>query len=217
MEAILDIVANPLILPIAVAMTAGALVYVLSRWSPAVCRLVALTACVWVLISTIALAGLGKVSFAWTWTELTETVSLSVDLAATQLGVLVAIAAAAFAVLVSFYALRAMAGEYWEGKFYAYLLWALGGACTVGLAGNLLVLLVGWEVVTLMLFLMINQGRGDAPAGAAKTYGVLGFADACLLMAVVLLATRDGGTANLMLTRGSMSVAGCWSRCRSAV
>ena len=41
----------------------------------------------------------------------------------------------------------------------------------VGLADNLLVLLVGWELVTVMLFLMINQGRGDARAGGAKAIG----------------------------------------------
>jgi formate hydrogenlyase subunit 3/multisubunit Na+/H+ antiporter MnhD subunit len=93
-----------------------------------------------------------------------------------------------------------MRGAYWEGKYYAYLIWALGGACIVGLAENLLVLLVGWEIVTLMLFLMINQGKGDAKSGGAKTYGILGFADACLLLAVALLATLDGGSANWSLS-----------------
>ncbi|KKL24731.1 hypothetical protein LCGC14_2412400, partial [marine sediment metagenome] len=89
-------------------------------------------------------------------------------------GMVAVIGSAAFALLVTIYSLRAMAGNYWEGKFYAYLTWALGGACIVGLAGNLLVLLVGWELVTLMLFLMINQGRDNAKSGAAKTYGILG-------------------------------------------
>ena len=49
---------------------------------------------------------------------------------------------------------------------------------------------------------MINQGKGDAKSGAAKTYGILGFADACLLLAVALLAALDGGSANWSLSAG---------------
>jgi formate hydrogenlyase subunit 3/multisubunit Na+/H+ antiporter MnhD subunit len=75
-------------------------------------------------------------------------------------------------------------------------------------ADNLLVLLVGWELVTLMLFLLINMGLGEARSGAAKAYGVLGFADACLLLAVALLVARPGGMENLSLSRGPVAVSG---------
>jgi len=42
-----------------------------------------------------------------------------------------------------------------------------------------------------MLFLMLNQGKAGAEVGAAKTYSILGFADACLLLAIVLMFTLD--------------------------
>ena len=206
MREIFDLLIHPLVSPVAVALILGALAYILSRWSPFVCRFLALLAGACVLACGLSLAGFPKITASWQWVQLTDSISLTVDLAWTGLGMLVLIAAAAFALLITFYSFRAMAGEYWEGKFYAYLIWALGGACIVALAGNLLVLVVGWELVTLMLFLMINQGRRDAKAGGAKTYGMLGFADGCLLLAVVLLAAMDGGSANWSLTRGAVTV-----------
>ncbi len=118
----------------------------------------------------------------------------------------VLLGSAGFALLICIYSLRAMAGHRWEGKFYAYVTWALAGAAIVAVADNLLVLLVGWELVTLMLFLLINLGTGEARAGAAKAYGVLGFADACLLLAVALLVARPGGMENLSLSRGPVAV-----------
>jgi len=207
MDRILDIVQHPLIMPIAVPLVMGALAYVLSRLLPRACGALALLAGAAVLAGGLALwqAG-GDVRFSFSWMSLTQDIQLNVDLARTTLGMVVLIGSAGFAVLVSIYSFRAMAGEYWEGKFYAYLIWALGGACIVALAGNLLVLLVGWEIVTLMLFLMISQGHGEARAVGAKAYGVLGFADACLLLAIVMLVAMPGGSVNLELSRPAVSV-----------
>ena len=142
----------------------------------------------------------------WDWLRLTSALTLTVELAVTPLGMIVVVGGAVCTLLITLYSMRAMAGQHWEGRFYAYTIATLAGVGVVGLAGNLLVLLVGWEIVTLMMFLMINQGKGDAKAGGAKAYGMLGFADACLLMAIVLLATCEGGAANLSLRRGPISV-----------
>jgi len=206
MSEFLRTMTGPLMLPISIALLGGTLAYVISRASPALCRLLALAGSAGALAAVLVVRG-GAAPFTWEWTKLTKTIALSVDLSHSVLGTLVAGGSAAFALLITVYSLRAMAGRYWEGKFYAYLLWALAGACIVALAGNLLVLLVGWEIVTLMLFLMINQGRGNAKAGAAKAYGMLGFADACLLLAVVLLMSLPDGSKNLSLAAGARSAA----------
>ncbi len=206
MDTIVEILVEPLILPIVVALTGGALAYAFSRWSPLVCKFLALVVGVWVLVRGIWIATYPSMKLSLTWAELTPEVFLAVDLYSTMLGMVVMIGSAAFSLLIAVYSFRAMAGHRWEGKFYAYLIWALGGACIVALAGNLLVLLIGWELVTLMLFLMVNLGRSGARSGAAKAYGVLGFADACLLLAVVLLISMEGGSANLSLMRGPVSV-----------
>ena len=211
MDELLNNVNHPLVLPIVTGMGLGVLAYVLSRWSALACKVLALAAAVallWLGILTLD----APATFNWKWvtlvegTEKTKEVAFGFDLARTTLGMLVYFAAAGFALLVVIYSLTAMKGGYWEGKFYTYLIWALAGTCMVGLAGNLVVLLVGWEIVTLMLFLMINQGRGDAKGAAAKAYGMLGFADACMLLGVGLLVAY-GGTAALSLTRAPMAVA----------
>ena len=197
----------PLMLPVALALAGGVLVYLLSRISRTLCKLLALVVSLGVFVAGGSIiSGAMDRSFTWEWLSLTKEISFSVNLVPTVLGMTVLVGAAIFATLITIYSFRAMAGSYWEGKFYAYLLWALGGACIVALAGNLLVLFIGWELVTLMLFLMVNQGAGDAKAGGAKAYGVLGFADACLLLALALLAAMDGGSANWSLTRGPVVV-----------
>ena len=196
-----EIVQDPLMLPIVVALLAGALAYLCSRVSPLACKLLAVVGSALVLWCGIAIAALPQgLVFRKEWFSLTKDIAFVVELSPSPLGMVVLIGGAAFSLLITIYSLRAMAGEYWEGKFYAYLIWAMAGSCIVALAGNLLVLLVGWELVTVMLFLMINQGRRGAEAGGAKTYGILGFADACLLLAVALLVV-EGGTDNLALTR----------------
>ncbi len=196
---------DPAVLPITAAMLAGAVAYVLSRSQPVVCRFLGLIGAAATLGFATAIAQSPPGDFSVLWFQLAGDVSLAVELGPSALGMIVVIGSAVFSLLVAIYSVRAMAGQYWEGKFYAYLLWALGGACIVGLAGNLLVLLVGWEIVTLMLFLMVNQGRRDAKAGAAKAYAILGFADACLLLAIVLLAGQPGGSANWSLSGPAVS------------
>jgi len=197
---------NPLVGPIVLALAAGAVAYVASRVAPLQGKVLALAAGAVMLLGGVMIArGPADQAFSCTWVDLGANVTLTVDLACTPLGMIVLIAAAAFALLITVYSFSAMAGEYWEGKFYAYLIWALAGTAIVALAGNLLVLLVGWELVTLMLFLMINQGKGDARSGAAKAYGVLGFADGCLLLAIALLIGQ-GGTKALSLTAAPIAV-----------
>ena len=73
---------------------------------------------------------------------------------------------------------------------------ALGlGVCAIGAfyANDLFFLLLCWEVLTLLLYLLINLGSEDyAPAGATKTFTLLGFSDCALLLGVVLVLTTQG-------------------------
>ncbi len=192
---------GPMAMPITLAMAAGLLAYVLSRWQPALCKLLALLGTAGVLVCGLVILNPANQAFEPVqFASLTKDVSLTVELSYSRLGMVAVIGGAGFALLIAIYSLRFMAGQYWEGKYYAYLLWTLGGACVVGLAGNLFVLLVGWEIVTLMLFLMVNQGRRGSEAGGAKAYAMLGFADACLLLGIALLAAQPGGSANWSLS-----------------
>ncbi len=200
-----DLVANPLVWPLVMLLAAGTVAYVAARRVVPLCRALSVLGAGLTLVSGAVILGTAPPVRAL-WADLGGGLVLSLELAQSRLGMTVFIASGVFALLIAVYSLRALRGAADEGRFHAFLLWALAGACTVALAGNLLVLLVGWEIVTLMLFLMMNQGKDDAPAGAAKTYAVLGFADACLLLAIALLAAQPGGSANLSLTRGPVAV-----------
>ena len=207
MNEILDFLCQPLVLPMTIALAAGVAAYVLSRW-PVAAKALALAAAVGVLVAAVGIAGLGpnKSAKTWQWIDLGAGLELNLELAATTLGMVVLFGAAGFALLITIYSFRAMAGHPYEGKFYACVALTLGGASIVALAGNLIVLLVGWELVTLMLFLMVGQGGKRAGAAAAKTYGILGFADACLLLAVALLIGAKG-TGSLSFASGPVSIA----------
>ena len=202
-----DLALNALVQPVVITLVTGAIVYLVSRQLTAACKYLSLLASAAVLTVGVVMICENPAPLHWVWAkELAKDVSFSVDLAISPLGLLVVIASAAFAFLIAIYSFRDTAGTPREGKFHAYLIWALGGACLVGLAQNLLVLLVGWEIVTLMLFLLINLGRAEARRGAAKAYGILGFADACLLLAVALLIAMPGGTDNLVFPKSPISV-----------
>ncbi len=177
--------------PILVVLAFGVAAYLFSRIIPVVGKVLTLAAGVWVIAMGVRIAACVPVDFAPLFSLDLGRVVLDVRFSATYLGSLAAIGAAAFTILIALYSFRHMAGQYWEGKFYAYLIWALAGACMVGWAGNFFVLLIGWELVTLMLFLMLNQGKAGCEAGAAKTYAILGFADACLLLGVALMFALD--------------------------
>ena len=108
---------DPLVLPIAIALLGGAVAYVLAALgrgpapaATAACKVVALAASTAVLVAALSILRLSKAAFQWTWATLGSEVSLRLDLAATPLGMVVTIGAAGFAVLITVYSFRAMAG-----------------------------------------------------------------------------------------------------------
>jgi len=73
------------------------------------------------------------------------------------------------------------------GRHTALILLAGSGSAMALLADDLLVLIMGWETVTLALFFLSISGRDDAGAGAAKAYVLLEVGDLALILGAVLL------------------------------
>jgi len=84
------------------------------------------------------------------------------------------------------------------GRYFAWLLFAVAGANGVLLADNLLLLVICWEIVTLMLFLLAISGRDEGAEGAAKAFTMLGLGDLALIVGVILIGVSnlDAGHAN---------------------
>ncbi|MBL7139730.1 MAG: hypothetical protein ISS74_02340 [Planctomycetes bacterium] len=118
---------------------------------------------------------------------------------ADALSTLVVLAAAGIAFLVTLYSVRAMAEHPRAPVFFAWVLWTVAAVLTAALANNYLLLVVAWEVATVGLYLLVSMGHPRGRAGAMKTFAILGFADVCLLLGVVMLVHTQGVMNSLSL------------------
>lgn len=187
---------SPMAWALATTAVGGLVAYVLSRRAPTVSQVVAFLCSVAVLWLT-----------AYVWSQPHETWEplraapwwlapyLRLDLRVgvvearflpTPLGNLVALGSAFFGCIVSLYALASMARHAERGRFAAFALWTLTGSLVVAWADNVFLFLLGWETVTLMLYLMVNT-QCKAAQAAEKSFGILGFADLAMLVAMAFL------------------------------
>ena len=117
---------------------------------------------------------------------------LGVDLALTPLSRFILLFATGFGLLVGLYSVSYKAGTGREREYYAFFLFALGGAAGVLAADHLIVLLVFWEIVSVSLYFLVATGGPDSTAGATKTLAMLGGGDGCLLLGIGLLWLAGG-------------------------
>lgn len=189
-EFINTVLGQPPLTAVAICLALGLVAYLFSRIAPLVSFLCVLAAALGVAYAAFVMNATGlltnDIRLFGDGISLGP-VSLSLNFSSTFLGALVVGGSVFFTVLIAIYCAGYLAKTNWQGKAYAYMTWALAGCCLVGWAGSFLVLLLGWELVTLMLYLLLNPGTRGSEAGAAKTLGLLGFTDQCLLLAVVLM------------------------------
>ncbi len=100
-----------------------------------------------------------------------------------------AILVAAIGALVVLYAAYYLAPADPPGRFFATLLAFMGAMLGVVLAGNLIVLVVFWELTSVTSFLLIGfwKHRADARQGARMALAVTGAGGLCLFAGVLLL------------------------------
>jgi len=193
---------------IALPAATGVLCWVLGRRSGKVGLWIALLAAV----ATAAMAwkaytGLPR-SLDWSWLNVAG-FSLGLVLKPSLLSALIAVAVAGFTALILLYSVGYLGSSVDAARYSAYVLWTLSGSLMALYADHLLVLLIGWEVVTLMLFLLVNLGGTEAAAkGAMKSFVVLGLADGAILAAFALL-WATGAVPHLLLSeipRGGLPI-----------
>jgi len=92
-----------------------------------------------------------------------------------------------FGFLIVLYSLRYMKGKGRLREYYAYLLLTIAFANGALLANNLIILVLFWEALTALLFFLITIGGKPARHPAGKSFVILGFADAALLLGVLLV------------------------------
>ena len=114
------------------------------------------------------------------------------DLRADGLGSFILLAAHLFTVLITVYSIGYMADNGRLREYYTYLLWTSAGASVVLLADNLILLLIGWEVTTALLFFLVTIGGASAREAAGKSFVIIGFSDGALLLGILVLQSMTG-------------------------
>lgn len=104
---------------------------------------------------------------------------------ADNLSAFVAVAICFFALIVAVYSSRFI--ERATGRYFGYLLMALGAALAGVLANNLIILIVAWGFLAAMLYLMVAFNETDGAALAAKKALIIaGSTDAFMIFGIGL-------------------------------
>ena len=82
-----------------------------------------------------------------------------------------------------------------ERAYHMYLTLTLAAANGVVLSGNLIFLLIFWNVLVFALYGMLLIGKGDSTFAARKALTIIGIADYAMMLGIVLVLVR-AGTAN---------------------
>ena len=121
-------------------------------------------------------------------------VGADLGLRADGLALVFALLVAAIGALVILYARYYLGADDPMARFYAFFMLFMGAMLGLVLAGNLLLLVVFWELTSLASFLLIGfwQHRADARQGARTALVITGAGGLCLLGGVLLLGRMAG-------------------------
>jgi formate hydrogenlyase subunit 3/multisubunit Na+/H+ antiporter MnhD subunit len=152
--------------------------------------LIALLSAAWMFVKTIQIfAQEGAITpFTKTIFTMGDVFQFDFALKLSSFNAFVLLFIALFGVLIILYSIG-----YWfrdretPGIYYSYILWTLAAAAAAVLSDNLLLLLVCWEVLTLLLYLLVNMGGDGAESAAQKCFTILGFSDAAMFLGVIVI------------------------------
>src|SRR5207248_3424141 len=108
--------------------------------------------------------------------------------------VLVAVAVTTVALAVQIYSVAYLADDDRYGPYAAQVSLFTAAMLLVVVAGDLIELLVGWEVMGICSYLLIGHDRRlpEAPRAAVKAFLVTRFGDVGFLLGIALLGYRTG-------------------------
>jgi formate hydrogenlyase subunit 3/multisubunit Na+/H+ antiporter MnhD subunit len=217
---------HPLLWPIVVPAVAGFLCLLVPRKVRAVREILAIGATLWTFLLTIGIFRGGEQFMQQDWLEF-GFFTVAFDLRAYHFASFVLMFIAFFGLAVASYSASYMAGKPAGRSYYAYLLWTVAASCGAVLADNLIVLLIFWEIVTILFYLLVTLGGTKLSSAAArKSFVILGFSDCALLLGIVFLwvlggslslsqlSVKMGGSltyiAFILCTIGALAKAGAW-------
>jgi len=176
--------------PIVVPAVGGLIAFVLPRRVKGASEALGLLSTAWAFWAALKLFGMKGASWDAPWLSL-DGLGLSLSLKVSPAAAFILPFVCLFGFLVALYSIKFRIES--RTRYYAFLQWTVAGSAGVVLANNLLLLLIFWEMVTVMLFFLVNLGVGNAAAEAArKAFVMLGFGDCTLLLGVLLFWLSSG-------------------------
>ena len=99
---------------------------------------------------------------------------------------------AIFAFLIWLYSLRAMSKKPRERPYYLYVALTLSAANGIVVSGNLIPLLIFWNVLVFSLYGILLVGKKDSAFAARKALTIIGVSDYIMLLGIVILLINVG-------------------------
>jgi formate hydrogenlyase subunit 3/multisubunit Na+/H+ antiporter MnhD subunit len=120
------------------------------------------------------------------------TLNIDLLLASKPLGSFMLLFSCLFGLLITIYTLKTPPDVKRANEFYGSILLAVGGAAGILLTGNLLFLLIFWEIVTVSLYLLISSGGKGSNFAATKSFAMIGASDGALLLGILIVWVLSG-------------------------
>ncbi|HTW91187.1 MAG TPA: proton-conducting transporter membrane subunit [bacterium] len=180
----------------------GVIVYLVPRKLNRGHELLALAGTVVTFILAVRLFALGTANVSYNWFTMGNT-TVAFDFRLYPFSRFIMAAASAFAMLITLYSWKPIAGHSRINEYYAYLLICLGATNGAVLSNNFLLLLVFWETLLILTYLFITLGKQGAYKTATKSLILGGVADFLMILGVGVLWMRTG---TLTMTDPSLPV-----------
>ena len=179
-----ELIANPLILPIALSLAAGLVCLLVPRIIAQMSGYIAVAASALTLWFVWPLFTAGFLTLDYRFLH------LNVDM----LSRFIVLAIGMFGFLISLYSIGYMKGKDRRSEYYAYLLWSISAALCIAMAHELIVLLIGWGFLGFLLYALVGIAGEKAAAAAKKSLIIIGGTDAILLLGIAMFWHLTGTT-----------------------
>ncbi len=183
---------HELLYPIIVPAIAGIIPIFIPRKGKMVAGIISLAAVAWVFVRALSLFGLWELAYNVRLFTIAGIYPIDFSLRLYHFSAFILLFIMFFGLLIILYSLGFLRGKDTSSTYYTFILWTLSASAGAVLTDNLLVLLVFWEILTLLLYFLVNMGGEGHEKAAAKCFTILGFSDAAMLLGVLLIWLNYG-------------------------
>jgi formate hydrogenlyase subunit 3/multisubunit Na+/H+ antiporter MnhD subunit len=194
---------HELLYPIIVPAVAGVIPIFIPRKGKMVAGIISLAAVAWVFVRALSLFGMWELAYNVRLFTIAGVYPVDFSLRLYHFSAFILLFIMFFGLLIILYSLGFLRGRDTSSTYYTFILWTLSAAAGAVLTDNLLILLIFWEILTLLLYFLVNMGGEGHEKAAAKCFTILGFSDAAMLLGVILIWMNYGTISMSQLSIGT--------------